>query len=707
MRLDNMQGGNNRERRAPSRPPHGAGEYVRDQLYQAHGGRIGSESSHTGDTRIVRTTTLKQHERCDKFTSREEGYGRNPRFDRGRSPSRDSSREQERYKDRSLSRSRDPIHYDRRHAHQQTHWLSSGEEYRRSNGRESLSPYRSSDFERSRGRRSDRENGYRDEWEPGERSRNWEEPNRDWNTSSSSNHDSWEKDYDDGHRSRQRNFDTRSQDRRRPCLPPSRNNSYSLYRFRNYGIEDEGNMYSSDEELKFPRHMQDHFTYDDPGSGRDTEKYYYARESDEFEDEFRYYNRNQSYRSPKSDRNSDTYERPDMNLTYESDNFVPVSFLKLCTNSGSKSPESCDCDALHICKYFLLSKCLVPNCSFGHEIYTEHNESILKNYFRQRPTIQQVKFEICKIENRNESTVPQICKFYNNEGGCKYEKQNNAKKCPCLHICKYYVQKNCKFEQNCKRSHGLFFDQTSQILRSYGLQPRNESHYAEILVLLGKIAVFYADKNAPRQSNDIKKWMKGNIKNLTSGQSRSVPENRITNNTNNSDFIPFTFPRYFNFKDDSANDDDDFASEESLMLAKPRHGKKNKRKHRDDNKMSKRKRKKSRGQVNTNVNLAAATLMGNPDTNDSMLDAKLGTNENGADAQIGRNDSRPDANFGANNSGPDANLGTNDSGPSTNPGTNDSMPDINLGTNDCGPAADLGDNDRCSALQTVGGQMDG
>ena len=389
--------------------------------------------------------------------------------------------------------------------------------------------------------------------------------------------------------------------------------------------------------------MQDHeslrVTDGDAGSDRDIENHYYERESHNFDNEYRDYNGNKSYWSPKPD-NSDAYGRPDIIHNYERDwhHSAPFSSLKLCINTASKSPESCDCDALHICKYFLLSKCLLTNCSFGHDIYTEHNESILQKYFPQKPTIQHLRYIICKTGNRNETTIPPICKFYNNEGGCKYDETNNAKKCLCLHICKYYVQKNCKFDKGCKRSHSLFSGQSLKILRSYGLQPRNGSRNAheEILNLLDKIAVDNTDKNAYRQRFDNTEWIKENIKNLATGQSRSGPDNPVTNN---SDFIPLktetnasSIPRYFNLEDDSPSRDARNESVESTMLAKSRHRTKNKRKHRDDNKMPKKKRKKSKGKVNVDVNSATVKHIEDPSTNVSGLDVNLGSNDGGLGA---------------------------------------------------------------------------
>ena len=643
---------------------------------------------------------------------------RYPKYDRGRSSSRDRSPEQERNSDRSSSRSPEPNYDDRRLAYKQTYRQSPREDHSQFNIEGSISPYRSGDLERRQERRFDRGNGYHDQWDPDpnaptcahdapyrfwdeptrnfdESSHNWNGPNRKWNVSRTSNYDIWQEYDNGGHRSRLDDFDTRSHERQRPRTPISRNNSFISDRYHMNDIENQENVYSSEQELNFSRHMQDHvnyrFTGDDAGSDRDIENHYYERESRHFDNDYRDIDGNKSYLSPKPD-NSDAYVRPHINHNYERDwhHSAPFSSLKLCINSGSKSHESCNCDALHICKYFLLSKCLLSNCSFGHDIYTEHNESILQKYFPQRPTIQHLRFIICKTGNRNETTIPPICKFYNNEGGCKHEKKNNATKCQCLHICKYYVQKNCEFDRGCKRSHDLFSGQSLQILRSYGLQSRNGSRNAheEMLDLLDKISIDYAGKNTHRQRFDNSKSIKENIKNLSTGQSRSGPDNPITNN---SDFVPLptkpevSISRYFDFKDDSPRRDARNESEENTMLAKHKHGKKSKRKHRDDSKLSKNKRKK-KGQVGqVDVSSTAVKYIGNPCNNVSGSDANLGTNDSRLDSKHGTNNSGPDITLETNDSWPDANLGSNDSGPDTNLGTNDRWPDANLGTNDSGP----------------------
>ena len=60
-----------------------------------------------------------------------------------------------------------------------------------------------------------------------------------------------------------------------------------------------------------------------------------------------------------------------------------------------------------------------------------------------------------------------ICKFYNNEGTCK-----NGNTCVYLHVCKYYINDDCKFGTRCMRSHNVLDEQPRSILERYDMVPR-------------------------------------------------------------------------------------------------------------------------------------------------------------------------------------------------------------------------------------------
>ena len=165
------------------------------------------------------------------------------------------------------------------------------------------------------------------------------------------------------------------------------------------------------------------------------------------------------------------------------------SLIKICEYSDirySTSYTKCKCDALHICKFFVLSECHKKICRFGHDLRTDHNMYVLKKQLLHRLTVRQLKACIRQKENRNEATIPSVCKFYNREGGCKHERRSENTECTCMHVCKYYIQNECQFGRTCKRSHNLLIGQPLEILKLYGLE---ETPTEDILALLAKHAV--------------------------------------------------------------------------------------------------------------------------------------------------------------------------------------------------------------------------
>jgi len=120
------------------------------------------------------------------------------------------------------------------------------------------------------------------------------------------------------------------------------------------------------------------------------------------------------------------------------------------------------CIELHICKFYLIHDCPNQDCQFGHNLRTQHNQDVLENFNMSSLDDEDIR-RICKdLNNINPSTIPIVCKFYNNEGSCK------KGKCPYLHVCKYFMDDQCKFGSGCKRSHNLKDPQPSAILIKHG-----------------------------------------------------------------------------------------------------------------------------------------------------------------------------------------------------------------------------------------------
>lgn len=144
--------------------------------------------------------------------------------------------------------------------------------------------------------------------------------------------------------------------------------------------------------------------------------------------------------------------------------------LDLCPTHIRKA-GSCreNCGALHICKFHLLSTCEIESCKFGHELQSDpHNVMVLKSRLVSELDFWEIKKIFRNLSNRHGPTIPSVCTYYNARG-CK------TNPCPFLHICQHYIDGDCKFGAQCKRSHDIFDYQPQQLLQKYGLQ--NESEY--------------------------------------------------------------------------------------------------------------------------------------------------------------------------------------------------------------------------------------
>ena len=123
-----------------------------------------------------------------------------------------------------------------------------------------------------------------------------------------------------------------------------------------------------------------------------------------------------------------------------------------------EQPRKCNgfpiCKALHICKYFIQDKCRasVNKCSFGHDLHSSHNLAVLTELHLDQIEPLKLKDWIQQQHNRRSrpSRSPKICNFYNTAGGCV-----QGEKCSFLHLCRYFVNRSCKFGSKCTRSHTI------------------------------------------------------------------------------------------------------------------------------------------------------------------------------------------------------------------------------------------------------------
>ncbi|VDH98037.1 poly [ADP-ribose] polymerase 7/11/12/13 [Mytilus galloprovincialis] len=140
-------------------------------------------------------------------------------------------------------------------------------------------------------------------------------------------------------------------------------------------------------------------------------------------------------------------------------------------------PNSCKggCDALHICKFYILSSCGMTNCKFIHDFENEHNRKAKCKYFLHRVKLQNICRLLQHDANRCRVTVPVICRYYNTNGcrsGDSGRMQQSPRKCPYLHLCSKYVDGQCYAGGLCRQNHSLLEGPVLEILIKYNLDPR-------------------------------------------------------------------------------------------------------------------------------------------------------------------------------------------------------------------------------------------
>lgn len=153
--------------------------------------------------------------------------------------------------------------------------------------------------------------------------------------------------------------------------------------------------------------------------------------------------------------------------------------LRICDEymKNSKTSTDCsDCNDLHICKFYLIGQCNSSNCMFSHNHESEHNVAVLKHHGLALVNFSDVVRIARKPQSRNSTTLPLICKFYQNYSGCRI-----GNTCKYLHICKFYIQSACTQRGGCMRSHDVFRQQSRDLLREYGLCEHNRSVLVDVL----------------------------------------------------------------------------------------------------------------------------------------------------------------------------------------------------------------------------------
>ncbi|XP_058537295.1 protein mono-ADP-ribosyltransferase PARP12 [Ochotona princeps] len=149
---------------------------------------------------------------------------------------------------------------------------------------------------------------------------------------------------------------------------------------------------------------------------------------------------------------------------------LAVSPLRLCrTHLSPKSTCVGLCAQLHLCKFMIYGTCKFlkagKNCRNNHSLTTDHNLSVLRTHGVDHLSYS----ELCQLLFQNDPfLLPDICLHYNKGdgpyGSCSFQKQ-----CIKLHICQYFLQGECKFGTQCKRSHDFSDSENLEKLEKLGM----------------------------------------------------------------------------------------------------------------------------------------------------------------------------------------------------------------------------------------------
>ncbi|XP_072046898.1 zinc finger CCCH-type antiviral protein 1-like [Amphiura filiformis] len=121
------------------------------------------------------------------------------------------------------------------------------------------------------------------------------------------------------------------------------------------------------------------------------------------------------------------------------------------------------CDKFHLCKHFVIGNCRYGiRCSSTHRLDSDHNQLVACSH-QLDDLDDEIILKLLKL-SCVEYTVPDVCKYYNSITKC-----DDTERCKFLHICRYYIQGDCKFLEQCRRSHNILDQQPRQVLEEFGI----------------------------------------------------------------------------------------------------------------------------------------------------------------------------------------------------------------------------------------------
>ncbi|NXN81318.1 PAR12 polymerase, partial [Bombycilla garrulus] len=132
------------------------------------------------------------------------------------------------------------------------------------------------------------------------------------------------------------------------------------------------------------------------------------------------------------------------------------------------------CERLHLCKLYLMGRCnLGPrSCKYLHDIMNEENKKVLKKH--DLSGLSENDLQVLLLQN-DPFFLPDTCHFYNKKGShCMH--RNNCNK---LHVCRHFLQGNCKFP-HCIMSHYLLDEHGLRVLEAAGIDGKTASNFQAI-----------------------------------------------------------------------------------------------------------------------------------------------------------------------------------------------------------------------------------
>ncbi|KAM9402304.1 protein mono-ADP-ribosyltransferase PARP12-like isoform 2-T2 [Salvelinus alpinus] len=104
-------------------------------------------------------------------------------------------------------------------------------------------------------------------------------------------------------------------------------------------------------------------------------------------------------------------------------------------------------------------------CRFGHDLNSEHNSRVLREYKLETLSRQEIRQLLLQNDN---SLLPPVCSSYN-KGAGPYGNCPDQEGCTRLHVCDRYIRGTCSSGADCNRCHDFFEPHPQRTLQQRGV----------------------------------------------------------------------------------------------------------------------------------------------------------------------------------------------------------------------------------------------